>query len=72
MERQISQKEENISFGDNQRCLYGISSQAPEYSDMIYKITIIGEAIGGCLYLNVALVSQKITADAPRVQLEIF
>lgn len=36
-----------------------VSIQAPEYSDMTYKITIIGEATGGYLYLNVTLVSQK-------------
>lgn len=37
-----------------------VSIQAPDYSDMTYKITIIGEVIGGYLYLNVTLVSLKI------------
>lgn len=36
-----------------------VSIQAPEYSNMTCKITIIGEATGGCLYLNVTLVSPK-------------
>lgn len=53
-------KEESISFGDNQRCLCRVWIQTPEYADMTSKITVIGEAIGSHLSLNVTLVSQQI------------
>lgn len=62
----ISRKKDRISFENGPKMpTKRVSIQAPEYSDMIYKITTTGAAIDSYLYLNVTLLTQRFSADTP-------
>lgn len=60
MERQISRMRRALALEMVKDAYKNVSIQAPEYSDMTYKITITGGAVGSYLYSRVALLIQKI------------